>query len=192
MLPCLLIVRVHLRPTSAPLHLRVLSDLCVEIPPSRGSRYRTSSKFPRNPAKKAPFKSALCALFKVPYPLSSLPATLTNTAGCAPTIPILELIPPPRIHLSFQSVAQCPFCNPFVLMVFHLMGVCVPPPAFDVRTYGRSTYYRPIHRVFTLLRTLLRTAKAQLFSFQAIPHSLPKTTRGGGRGSALCRILSLT
>ena len=29
---------------------------------------------------------------------------------------------PPRIHLASQSLAQCPFCNPFVLMVFHLMG----------------------------------------------------------------------
>jgi hypothetical protein len=26
----------------------------------------------------------------------------------------------------------------------------------------------------------LHSAKTQLFSFQAIPHSLPKTTRGGG------------
>src|SRR6266704_472418 len=34
--------------------------------------------------------------------------------------------------------------------------------------------------LFILLRTLLRLQKSQLLYFQAIPHSLPKTTRGGG------------
>jgi len=38
----------------------------------------------------------------------------------------------------------------------------------------------PIPFAFRFLRTLWRAAKTQLFSFQAIPHSLPKTTRGGG------------
>src|SRR6266571_4847795 len=41
--------------------------------------------------------------------------------------------------------------------------------------------FRPIPSLFTVLRTLLHCAKAQLFSFQSFPHSLPKTTRGGGR-----------
>src|SRR5216684_4309713 len=34
--------------------------------------------------------------------------------------------------------------------------------------------------VFTFMRTLLHSGKAQPFYFQSIPHSLPKTTRGGG------------
>jgi hypothetical protein len=34
--------------------------------------------------------------------------------------------------------------------------------------------------LFIFLRTLLHSRKSQLFYFQAIPHSLPKTTRGGG------------
>jgi hypothetical protein len=33
--------------------------------------------------------------------------------------------------------------------------------------------------LFTLLRTLLHSSKTQLSSFQSLPHSLPKTTRGG-------------
>jgi hypothetical protein len=33
--------------------------------------------------------------------------------------------------------------------------------------------------LFTLLRTLLHSRKTQPFSFQALAHSLPKTTRGG-------------
>jgi hypothetical protein len=32
---------------------------------------------------------------------------------------------------------------------------------------------------FTLLRTLLHSPKTQLFSFQSIPHSMPKTPGGG-------------
>src|SRR6266705_5186123 len=34
--------------------------------------------------------------------------------------------------------------------------------------------------LFIPLRTLLHLQKSQLLYFQAIPHSLPKTTRGGG------------
>jgi hypothetical protein len=36
--------------------------------------------------------------------------------------------------------------------------------------------------LFKSLRTLLRSRKTQLVSFQALPNSLPKTTRGGGEG----------
>src|SRR5712664_659721 len=39
---------------------------------------------------------------------------------------------------------------------------------------------RGIPFLFTFLRNLLHSRKSQLFSFQAIPHSLRKTTRGGG------------
>ncbi len=34
--------------------------------------------------------SVRCALFQVPYPVSLLLAALTKTAGCIPTLPILE------------------------------------------------------------------------------------------------------
>ncbi len=37
----------------------------------------------------------------------------------------------------------------------------------------------PISFLFTFLHTLLHSSKSQLFCFQSIPHSLPKTTRGG-------------
>ena len=46
---------------------------------------------PRNLPKKTPSKSVPCALFHFPYPVSPVFATLTKTAGCVPTIPILEL-----------------------------------------------------------------------------------------------------
>jgi hypothetical protein len=58
--------------------------------------------------------------------------------------------------------------------VLHLFDVRTPKP-LDV-----STCFRVIPFPFTFLRTLLHSCKAQPFSFQAFPHSLPKTTRGGG------------
>jgi len=38
---------------------------------------------------------------------------------------------------------------------------------------------------FKFLRTLLHGPKTQLFSFQSLPHSLPKNTRGGGTAANL-------
>src|SRR5712692_5908723 len=43
----------------------------------------------------------------------------------------------------------------------------------------------PILFLFIFLRTLLHAEKAQLFCFQAIPHSLRKNTRGWGEGGIL-------
>src|SRR6266478_1508020 len=64
----------------------------------------------------------------------------------------------------------------------------IPPTAHISERARRQTFgpanvppcFRAIPFLFTLLRTLLHSLKAQLFSFQAIPHSLRKTTRGGG------------
>ncbi len=85
---------------------------------------------------------------------------------------------PSRIHLFFQSLAQCPSCNSFVLMVFHFHGggVCVPSSTFRLPTFRR---FRPIPSLFTAFRTLLHSPKPQPVCFQAIPHSLPKTPGGG-------------
>jgi hypothetical protein len=63
-------------------------------------------------------------------------ALFLKIAGCMGFLPILEVIPVSSIHLSFQSLPRCPFCNSFLLMVFHLRGVpslCLPtslPPYF--------------------------------------------------------------
>ena len=45
-LPCPLIVRAHIRPASAPPHLCILRDLCVEIPPSLVCLHRASLGIP--------------------------------------------------------------------------------------------------------------------------------------------------
>src|SRR5260370_28940587 len=39
------------------------------------------------------------------------------------------------ISLSFHTLTGTPFCNPFVFMVFHLMGGCTPAPR---RSGGRA------------------------------------------------------
>jgi len=62
-------------------------------------------------------------------------------------------------------------------------GVGIFFPFWDTPTCRRFvlTCRRfPIPCLFKLLRTLLRAAKTQLLSFQAILNSFPKTTRGGG------------
>src|SRR6267143_5914728 len=46
-------------------------------------------------ASPSPFVCPPYALFHFPYPVSPVFATLTKTAGCVPTLPILKLAPPP-------------------------------------------------------------------------------------------------
>ncbi len=77
--------------------------------------------------------------------------------------------------LSFQSLTNCPFCNPFVFTFMHVMGVwgvfSVFRPGLAPAIYDFSVNsFRLI-----LFRTLLHSSKTQLFSFQANPNSFPKT-----------------
>ncbi len=82
--------------------------------------------------------------------------------------------------LSFQSLTNCPFCNPFVFTFMHVMGV-----------WGVFSVFRPglapaIYDFWVnsfrliLFRTLLHSSKTQLFFFQANPNSFPKTPGGWG------------
>src|SRR5712691_9928067 len=70
---------------------------------------------------------------------------------------------------------------------FSATGVCPDPvaalnPSFlSTLNFQPSAFPSPIPFLFTLLRTLLRSAKTQLFSFQAIPDSFAKTPGGGVR-----------
>src|SRR6266850_756060 len=73
-----------------------------------------------------PFLSCVYALFHFPYPATLVFATLTKTAGCVPTIPILELntlrSTQSILVLSFHALTNCPFSIPFVLTFMHRMG----------------------------------------------------------------------
>src|SRR6266403_980044 len=76
-------------------------------------------------------------------PLSPFVATHTQTAGCVPTIPILELSAfhtTPILVLSFHALMNCPFFIPFVLTFMHRMGGVGGPAAFFLspRVNGHS------------------------------------------------------
>jgi len=98
--------------------------------------------------------SSGCALFHFPYPASLLFATLTETTGVCTN--------------SSHSGTR------------HYRWTPVPPlpclPLFPI--------HYPLSPLFSyscaLFCTFLHASKTQLFSFQAIPHSLPKNTRGWG------------
>jgi len=151
---CGFVAKVPSRPKSAsPLPLLcVFRGLCVQIPCPYALTVTLHNRFPRSRAKTHPFKSAAYALFQVPYPINPLFATLTKTAGCTPTIPILK---PSACAL----INPMPFPTPYPLS-FHILA-----------------------HSLALFCTFLHSSKTQLFCFQALPHSLPKTTRGGGRHS---------
>ena len=107
-------------------------------------------------------------------------------------IPILGLTPPSsqeKLPLCFHTLAWNPFYNPFVFKFMHVMGGGAPPPRdpdclsptpcpllVPSKAEG-SPFFSHSCAIFC---TFLHSRKSQLFSFQAIPHSLRKTTRGGG------------
>src|ERR1700682_5155908 len=72
-LPCPLIVRAHLRPASAPPHLCVLRELCVEIPPSVVYLHRASLRIPT---------PRLCAFPEASVPKSFEIGTLKILSFC--------------------------------------------------------------------------------------------------------------
>jgi hypothetical protein len=84
---------------------------------------------------------------------------------------LFSLFPPRAFHNSF------PFRGVHTLSKNSRMA----PPSWSI--FGVAGHWRrlwPILFLFKPLRTLLHLPKAQLLYFQAIAHSLPKTTRGGG------------
>ena len=81
------------------------------------------------------FLSDSSALFHFPYSVSPVFATHTKTAGCAPTIPILELSAfhtTPILVLFFHTLVNCPFSIPFVLTFMHRMGGVGGPSALSL------------------------------------------------------------
>ncbi len=71
--------------------------------------------------------SLLAASLPIPVRFTQLlsPATLTKTAGCVPTIPILELISPITtiiLVVSFQTLTKCKFRNSFVFTFMQIGG----------------------------------------------------------------------
>ena len=115
-----------------------------------------------------------------------LPCSLFNFQSKVPTVSGSPVTKSPVVHpLPAQLLTKCYSRNSFVLKTIHFDGECVgaPPAAQTFQPFKPANIpmrYRPISFRFIFLRTLLHSPKNQLLSFQAIPHSLPKTPGVGG------------
>src|SRR5713226_9406120 len=81
---------------------------------------------------------------------------------------------------SYTTATHQPLCNQSATHSFHRDGGCTPQAHSESRHSPLVTAFKFLP--FKFLHTLLHSSRTQLFYFQAFPHSLPKTTRGGGRG----------
>ena len=115
-----------------------------------------------------PLFSSSCAPFHFPYPVS--PVFCRSYQNCRG---VYQQFPFRNSPLRARCGRRLP-----------RLGRCVNS-VLPVTCHGpRITVPFPIPFLFTLLRTLcalLHSPRPQPLCFQAIPHSLPKTTRGGGR-----------
>src|SRR6266699_1423101 len=106
-----------------------------------------------------------------PFPLSPFPATLPKN------LPVSLIIATLPKSLSVTPVfATLPRPPGGSILRANRLSILFPashPPV-------PLSHFPAIPFLFTLLRTLLHSPKPQHFCFQPLPHSLQKTTRGGG------------
>jgi hypothetical protein len=166
------------RSASSPPLLCGLRELCVKIPTPFHLHFHISRATSAKSVQKISFQ--INALPTLPSSVSSKSLVCHSYENCRVCTNNSHSGThlPPRIHLSSQSLTQCPFCKSFLLIYIHLMG--------GVWGYSRhsgsvSHYLSPIPFLFTFLRTLLHPEKSYPYSYQELPHSLRKTT--GGRGA---------
>src|SRR5713226_5224640 len=77
--------------------------------------------------------------------LNPLDATLTKNRGVGAFFPFRNssTLTRPSIHVfSFHALTNCKFYNPFVLMVFHLMGGCIPRAPSSAASTGAALISR--------------------------------------------------
>ncbi len=124
-------------------------------------------------------------LFQVPYPVSPLLATLTKTAGVCTNNSHYGTHPPP-FSISYPLLSTAYEMSILQLLSFHI-------PACNgcmgrLRTFQPSNVQRancfftyPFFSIrCALFCSFLHSRKTQLYSFQAIPHSLQKNRGCGG------------
>ncbi len=102
--------------TPIPCPLPVLSEADRPVPTS-SARFR--------PCRKGSPNSHRIMSFADPHPLTTIESYLYKSVHGRGYLQLSNLASfkiPSRIHPSFQSLAQCPSCNPFVFMVFHFHG----------------------------------------------------------------------
>jgi hypothetical protein len=129
-----------------------------------GLHHPTSISFPLRVQR-------LCVKFSDSFPpsfhfISQLPYTLPSSVS--------------RKSFACRSYENCrgvyqqfPFWNPW-------NGGCTPSRPTDIQTFKRFDVLPAYPLSFHILPHSFALTKIQLFSFQVIPNSLQKTTRGGG------------
>src|SRR6266568_6801050 len=113
------------------------------------------------------------SLRSVPLPHYLPKSFPCHTSENSPVSPAIAT--DPKTHLSKSCICHTSDIPPGVALASPTLGL--PHPQAFQRFLQLST----IPFTFKLLRTLLHSPKPQPFCFQSLPHSLPKTTRGGGR-----------
>jgi hypothetical protein len=94
---------------------------------------------------RSPLSPIFRTFFQVPYPATPLSAALTKTIGVCTNNSHSGTHLLPDVHLSFQSLPRCPFCNPFLFTFMHGMGgvsprwVSPPQPRSLLTIHGRTT-----------------------------------------------------
>src|SRR5438132_2663376 len=107
-----------------------------------------------------------------------LPAAVLMEDGAIPPMPVLNVvlpIPSPSLLSAFPCF---PFLNSFPCHTFEITTVVDRRPRTGERQTLRRYFTYPLS--VQLLAHSFARRKKQLSSFQSLPHSLPKTTGGGG------------
>ncbi len=118
--------------------------------------------------------------FLLTPPESLRPPELLSCKQLSPDSPRFPLFVFKRLHtLSFSVSRKSCLCHSY-----ENCRVCTNNSHCGTRHAPLSLATILKFFLFILFRTLLHSPKTQPFYFHAIPHSLPKTTRGGGRGAA--------
>jgi hypothetical protein len=166
-----------------------LAPAGVHIRPSRHAQAREKKQLLLSSSKTRPYKSP-----SIVMPVSPLESGLTKTAGCHPQFAAPSpssgpstTVTSPFLLLSFHTVANCPFCNSFVLIFLHVMGgwrgCCVSSVLARSHVPTIPSIY-PLY-FHTLPHSLAQRESHICFSFNHLrTHSL--ATEGMGAAGSLC------
>src|SRR5260370_32336161 len=153
------------------------------------------------PARGTRLARTLCSIR-----VSPLPALLFYVPTCKPlSVLTSPILPRPHSHFGshpslisektspfFSYTCVEPILQPFCFQIHACNGGCTPSPSCqpaNLPTLQRVSVLSPFFSPsFALFCTFLHSRKTQLFSFQAIPHSLRKTPGVGVGGHLLVRI----